>query len=86
MSHLTKAIKALRPQAEFSFINDDYTTIIWDSLEGNPPTLNEINAAIEKIKADEIQATKDAEKAKLAAQSKLEALGLTSDDLRALGL
>lgn len=80
------ALQNLRPSAEYTFNDADYSSINWIKLEGEAPTLAEVNAAIEKIKAGEIQAVKDAEKAKLAAQAKLEALGLTSDDLRALGL
>lgn len=46
-------------------------------------------AAIEKTQADrlaEIEAEKEAEANKAAAAAKLAALGLTSDDLKALGL
>lgn len=38
MSYLTKAIKKLKPNAEFSFIDDDYSTVQWDVLEGDAPT------------------------------------------------
>ena len=86
MSYLVKAIKKLKPNAEFSFTDDDYSTIKWDVLDGDAPTQAEIDAAIEQVKADEIQAeaTKAAKKA--AAEAKLAALGLTADDLKALGL
>lgn len=83
---LVKAIKYLRPTAEFSFSNNDYSTINWIVLEGDAPTQAEINAAIERIKADEVQAELDKAAKKAAAESKLEALGLTADDLKALGL
>jgi len=79
MSYLTKAINKLKPTAEFSFNNDDYSTVNWDVLEGNAPTQNEIDIAIQQIKADELAA-------KTAAEAKLAALGLTADDLKALGL
>ena len=52
--NLLKAINKLKPDAEFSFQEDDYSTIKWDVLEGNAPTESEINAVIELIKAKEI--------------------------------
>jgi hypothetical protein len=86
MNILGKAIKVLRPTAEFSISDNDYSTIKWDKLEGDAPTQSEIDAAIEQVKADEIAAEAKAEADKVAAQAKLEALGLTADDLKALGL
>jgi hypothetical protein len=84
--YINKAIKLLKPNAEYSFTNDDYSTIKWDVLEGSAPTQAEINEAIEQIKANETQAELDNAAAKAAAQAKLAALGLTEDDLKALGL
>jgi hypothetical protein len=86
MSYLTKAIHSLKPNAEFSFTNDDYSTIKWDVLEGSAPTQAQIDEAIEQIKANETQAELDNAAAKALAQAKLAALGLTTDDLKALGL
>ena len=84
--NMVKAIRKLKPDSEFSFTDDDYTTIKWDKLEGDAPTQAEIDAAIKQIKADEITAKAKAENDKATAQAKLEALGLTADDLKALGL
>ena len=86
MSYLVKAIKHLRPTAEFSFEENDYSTIKWDVLEGDAPTQAEIDEAIEQVKADEIAEAEAKEQAKIEAEAKLKKLGLTSDDLRALGL
>ena len=86
MDYLTKAIRKLRPQAQFSFTDDDYATVKWLVAEGDAPTQSEIDAAIEQIKADEITAKAKAEADKASATAKLEALGLTADDLKALGL
>ena len=83
---LLKAIRKLRPTAEFSFNDADYSTIKWDVLEGTPPTQAEINAAIEQVKAEEAQAEVVAAQAKAAAEAKLAALGLTTEDLKALSL
>lgn len=85
-NYLAQAIWKLKPNAEFSFENDDYSTIKWDVLEGNAPTQAEIDAALELVKQEEAQAEAAAAAAKAAAEAKLAALGLTSDDLKALGL
>jgi hypothetical protein len=84
--YLADAIKSLRPTAEFSYTEEDYSTVKWDVLEGKAPTQAEINTAIAAIKADELTAKAKAEADKAAAQNKLAALGLTADDLKALGL
>ena len=86
MNYLTKAIFLLKPNAQFSFTDNDYSTIKWDVLQGDAPTEKEIDDAIEQVKADEAQAIIDQANAKAAAQAKLEALGLTVEDLQALGL
>lgn len=85
-SFLVKAIRKLKPNAEFSFIQEDYSTIKWDVLDGDAPTQAEIDAAIAEVKADEANAKTAIQAAKESAQAKLAALGLTSDDLKALGL
>jgi hypothetical protein len=86
MNYLSKAILLLKPTAQFSFSNDDYSTIKWDVLQGKAPTQAQIDEAIEQVKADEAQAVIDKATAKAVAESKLAALGLTTEDLRALGL
>jgi hypothetical protein len=80
-NYLTKAIRKLKPTAEFSFSNDDYSTIKWDVLEGTPPTQAEIDVAIEQVKADEI--TQAAAKA-TAKAALLERLGITQDEANLL--
>ena len=85
-NHLVLAIRKLRPNSEFSFTNNDYSTIKWDVLDGDAPTQKEIDAAIKEVKADEAQAEATKATAKATAEGKLAALGLTTDDLRALGL
>ena len=81
MSYLVKAIKKLKPTAEFSFTEDDYSTIKWDVLEGEAPTQAEIDAAIEQVKADEAQAELD-KAAKKAAL--LNRLGITEAEAKLL--
>jgi len=83
---IVKAIKKLKPNAEFSFEGTDYSSIKWDVLDGEAPTKADIDAAIEQVKANEAQAELDKAAKKAIAEAKLAALGLTSDDLKALGL
>ena len=81
MSYLVKAIKKLRPTAEFSFQEDDYSTIKWDVLEGTAPTQAEIDSTIEQIKAEEkIEADKKAAER----QALLSRLGITEEEARIL--
>lgn len=85
-NYLAKAIFKLKPTAQFSLTNNDYSTIKWDVLDGEAPTQKQIDAAIEQVKADELAEAEAKAQAKAAAEGKLAALGLTTDDLRALGL
>jgi hypothetical protein len=79
--YLVKAIKKLRPTAEFSFIEDDYSTIKWDVLEGDAPTQKEIDAAIEQVKADEIV---EAETKAAKREALLSKLGISEEEARIL--
>jgi hypothetical protein len=85
-NYLSKAVKFLRPTAEFVITNDDYSTIVWHVLEGDAPTQKEIDDAIKQVKVDELAEAEARATAKAAAQAKLAALGLTVEDLTALGL
>jgi hypothetical protein len=81
MSYLVKAIRKLKPDAEFSLIEDDYSTIKWDVLEGKAPTQKQIDDAIEQVKADEIT---EAETKATAKAAILDRLGLTADELKTI--
>jgi hypothetical protein len=74
-----QAIQKLRPEAEVTIIDNDYATAIWHKLEGKPPTEAEVLAKLEDLKQQEADA-------KAIAEAKLVALGLSIEDLRALGL
>lgn len=84
--YLSKAIKKLKPNSEYSFTEEDYSSIQWYKLEGDAPTQKEIDDAIKQLKAEEKTADANKAKAKETAQAKLAALGLTVEDLTALGL
>ena len=77
MNYLAKAIKKLKPNAEFSFHDDDYSTVKWDILDGDAPTQKEIDAAMKQVEADEIATTKATATAKAALLSKL---GITAEE------
>jgi len=83
---IIKAIKYLKPNAEYTFADDDYSTIKWIKLEGKAPSLVELETALEQVLANEQAVAQAKAQAKAAAEGKLAALGLTTNDLRALGL
>jgi hypothetical protein len=74
----------LLPKGGYVISGNDYDGIKF--LEAEPITRAEFEAGFPKV--DTWKAKQDADKAaaKAAAEAKLEALGLTPDDLRALGL
>ena len=83
--HLSDAIRLFNPLAEYSVDNDDYSTLQW-LCDLPKPTEAELKALMpdaQKALEDEL---KDFETAKETAQAKLAALGLTANDLKALGL
>ena len=89
--YLVKAINKLRPGAEFSFIETDYSTIKWDVLDGEIPTNAEIDAAIEEVKAEEVAEAANKEAIKQSVmdklglspeQSILDRLGITSEEAK----
>jgi hypothetical protein len=71
--------------SEWSMSNEDYSTLEWLS-DSKKPTKKELDDKLDataKILADKELAKQNAKK---AAEAKLAALGLTTDDLKALGL
>lgn len=81
MDYLNLAIQKLKPNSEYVYFGDDYSTIKWIVLEGEAPTQAEITAAIEQVKADEI-AEAEAKAATKAAL--LDRLGITADEAKLL--
>lgn len=79
--YLTKAILSLRPDSQFTFSDDDYSTIEWHILDGTAPTKKQVDDEIVRIKANEANeaATKEAAKAALLAK-----LGITDDEAKLL--
>ena len=85
-NYLDEALRLLKPNSEYSYLNNDYNTIVWHVIDGDAPTKKQIDDAIKQVKANEIAETEAKVKAKETAQNKLAALGLTLEDLTALGL
>jgi len=91
---LVKAIRHIKPTAEFSFSSqddlavnsEDYLTIKFNVLEGDAPTWSEIEQAHLAVQQAESEAEAQKQDKRLIAEAKLAALGLTTDDLKALGL
>jgi hypothetical protein len=81
MSYLVKAIQKLHPEAEFSLQNDDYSTIVWDKLDGQAPSKKDVEDAIAAIKSDEANAEINAAKAK---QALLDRLGISEEEVKLL--
>jgi hypothetical protein len=81
---LVKAIKALRPGVEFTIVNEDLSTVIWNSPDVITPIEAEVNAKIAELEAADTQAVINKAAAKATAEAKLAALGLTADEIAAL--
>ncbi len=80
-----EVLTMLCPDAKWTIYGDDYDSIIWHNGE---PAVSEAQFKAGfaeydawKVKQDAAQAAK-----KATAEAKLKALGLTADDLKALGL
>ena len=80
---ISRAIRFIRPNAEFLLNNDELTWLDKTQLE---PTKAEIEAGIIALKAEDAKQEVAAKALKEAAIAKLAALGLDLDDLKALGL
>lgn len=78
---LVKAIRHLKPSAEFTFQDADYSTIEWHLIDGDAPSFAEIETVHKSIKAAEIKAANDAEVARSAL---LEKLGITEEEAKLL--
>ena len=80
---LVLALKHIRPNAEWVLSGDE---LQWLDTKQTKPTEIEIEQGLidyeAKLEADKLQAIAN----KTAAEAKLKALGLTADDLAALGL
>jgi glycerophosphoryl diester phosphodiesterase len=81
---LSQAIASLRPNSEFTFYGEDYLSIQWFKLEGEPPTLEEVEQEVQNQKILFETKQEQRQAAKNSAQIKLQALGLTELEIKAL--
>ena len=79
--YLSKAIKKLKPNSEYSFTEEDYSSIQWYKLEGDAPTQKEIDDAIKQVKAEEKTEAQSKASAKAAL---LDKLGISEDEAKLL--
>ena len=84
MLDINNAILSLRPTSQFSISDNDYSTIQWSVLDGDAPTLKEIETELKKLNDGAAKAEADKVAAKQSAQTKLAALGLTADEVAAI--
>jgi len=78
------AIRFLYPDAIFSMINDDVSMITWVGEEHPSPTAKQLSDAIKALENKEAQDLLDKEEAKNSALNKLQALGLTEAEAKAI--
>jgi len=77
---LTRVLNELRPGKEFTLNNDNISTIHWNDGSVITPTQAEIDTKTAEILAEDAAKAQ----ARLSALAKLEALGLTAEEVAAL--
>jgi ATP-dependent protease HslVU (ClpYQ) ATPase subunit len=78
------AVRYIYPSAEFSMINDDISMITWVGEEFPIPSKKQLSDAIKALEDKESQDLADKEEAKNSALTKLQALGLTEAEAKAI--
>jgi len=81
---LADALQSLRPGAEFTFNNDDISTITWHTQGVTTPTQEEIDNEIKRLKDKAEQDAAAKVDAKASAQAKLLALCLSGEEIAAI--
>jgi hypothetical protein len=80
-----EVLEMLIPTGGWVIYGDDFNSIIYDKSVA-PITKKQFDDGFAKVAAFKAEQEAKAEAAKVDAQAKLAALGLTADDLKALGL
>jgi phosphatidate phosphatase PAH1 len=84
---IIQALNKLLPNVEWKITDTDLTTLeILSDSEIAKPTQKQIDDVIKALENEHKLAEEQKATDKTAAQAKLAALGLTADDLKALGL
>ena len=86
MAKLAEAINLYNPSAQWTLLGDDYATLDWHSVDIAKPTKAELEKLLSEVESIKAQQEAKAAADKASATAKLEALGLTANDLKALGL
>jgi len=81
---LIKAIQSLRPDTEFTIVDNDIKNIVWHTEEVTTPTKKQIDDEIKRLEAEEAATVQARIDAKASAIAKLEALGLNLAEARAI--
>ncbi len=84
MARGSEVLSMLLPQGGWVIAGDDYENIQF--IEAKPITKEEFEAGFAKVDAWKAQKAAETQATKESAEAKLAALGLTQDDLKALGL
>jgi hypothetical protein len=79
-----EVIHYMYPNAEFSMVNDDISTVAWRTEGITTPTQEEIQSAIAAKEAEETAKATSLAANKESARAKLAALGLTGEEIAAL--
>lgn len=85
MLDYTLILRRKYPDAQWILNGDDYEGLIWIS-ESKKPTKTELDGLWSDVLQELDNEKQEALDKKAAAKAKLAALGLTADDLKALGL
>jgi hypothetical protein len=84
MISMTQALISLRPNAEFSWSDDDLSTLVWHTEGVTTPTLKQIKDEMKRLELALKAQSDSKEAAKASAIAKLEALGLNLDEAQAI--
>jgi len=85
MAKGSEVLEMLLPNGGWTIIDNAFDSIIYD-VGVTPVTKAQFDAGFAEYDAWKVNKDAQAEATKAAAQAKLAALGLTADDLKALGL
>jgi hypothetical protein len=77
-------IRLMYPDAAFSMVDDDISTIAWRTEGITTPTQEEIDAKIKQVEDEEAAKVAAQAANKESAQAKLAAIGLTPEEIAAL--
>jgi hypothetical protein len=84
MISMTQALISLRPNAEFSWSDDDLSNLVWHTEGVTTPTLKQIKDEMKRLELALKAKSDSKEAAKASAIAKLEALGLNLDEAQAI--